>query len=141
MLSIKKRANFNPGIGVKPRVIVLSVLQQKKHAMMIALLTWLFKKYAMPAIGRYKGNRALKLTRNAAACLLLLAHPDTASAQEQTVKYNILHSGKVVGHLDFYQKRDGESLYLKMISEVKMRFIFSIKLIAMRSLPSRVGGW
>lgn len=94
---------------------------------MIALLTWLFKKYAMPAIGRYKGNRAVKLARNTAGCLLLLAHPGTASAQEQTVKYNILHSGKVVGHLDFYQRRDGESLYLKMISEVKMRFIFSIK--------------
>ena len=95
--------------------------------MIIALITWLFKKYAMPAISRYRGNRALKIVRNTMALLALIATHFNASAQEQTVKYNVLHSGKVIGHLDLYQKRSGDNLYLKMISEVKMRFIFSIK--------------
>lgn len=95
--------------------------------MIIALVTWLFKKYAMPAISRYRGNRALKIVRNTVALIALMAINSIVLAQEQTVKYNVLHSGKVVGHLDLYQKRNGESLYLKMVSEVKMRFIFSIK--------------
>ncbi|MBD1365524.1 hypothetical protein IDJ77_17040 [Mucilaginibacter sp. ZT4R22] len=95
--------------------------------MIIALLTWLFKKYAMPAISRYKGNRTLKTIRNTAALVILLATHTSVFAQEQTTKYNVLHSGKVVGRLDLYQKRDGENLYLRMISEVKMRFIFSIR--------------
>jgi ABC-type methionine transport system ATPase subunit len=95
--------------------------------MIIALLTWLFRKYAMPAISRYKGNRALKIIRNTVALAVLLTNHTSAFAQEQTTKYNVLHSGKVVGHLDLYQKRTGENLYLRMISEVKMRFIFSIR--------------
>ncbi|OOQ58661.1 DUF6134 family protein [Mucilaginibacter pedocola] len=95
--------------------------------MIIALLIWLFKKYAMPAISRYKGNRALKMIRNTVALAMFLASYFSASAQEQTVKYNVLHGSKVVGHMDLYQKRNGDNLYLRMISEVKMRFIFSIK--------------
>jgi hypothetical protein len=95
--------------------------------MIIALLTWLFKKYAMPAISRYRENKDFKSIKNTAALILMLAFCTPIFAQEQTTKYNVLHSGKVVGHLDLYQKRNGESLCLKMISEVKMRFIFSIR--------------
>jgi hypothetical protein len=95
--------------------------------MIIALITWLFKKYAIPALTRYRGNRALRTIRNTVTLLMLLVSLKPAAAQEQTVKYNVLHSGKVVGHLNLYQKRTGESLYLRMVSEVKMRFIFSIR--------------
>ncbi len=95
--------------------------------MIIALISWLFKKYAMPAISRYRESRNFKSIKNTAALILMLASCTPIFAQEQTTKYNVLHSGKVVGHLDLYQKRSGENLYLKMISEVKMRFIFSIR--------------
>jgi len=92
--------------------------------MIIALITWLFKKYAMPAIGRYRQNRLLKA---GTALVVLLALSSPVLAQEQTIKYNVMHGSKVVGRLDFYQKRTGDDLYLRMISEVKMRFIFGIK--------------
>lgn len=59
--------------------------------------------------------------------MVLLGLATRSAAQEQTVKYNVLHSGKVVGHLNLYRKQQGDDLYLKMISEVKMRFIFSVK--------------
>ncbi|MEO7211812.1 DUF6134 family protein [Mucilaginibacter sp.] len=95
--------------------------------MMIALITWLVKKYAIPALSRYRANRNTGTIKTAAVLMLLLALSAPTFAQEQTTKYNVLHSGKVVGHLDLYQKRSGENLYLRMISEVKMRFIFSIR--------------
>ncbi|TSD64040.1 hypothetical protein FFF34_015915 [Inquilinus sp. KBS0705] len=91
--------------------------------MIIALVTWLFKKYAMPAISRYKKMPA----KGAAAILLMLLATTSAFAQEQTTKYNVMRGGKVIGHLDLYQKRNGDDVYLKMISEVKVKFIFSVK--------------
>jgi len=90
--------------------------------MIIALVTWLFKKYAMPAINRYRNIPA----KSAATLILLLTLSSSLLAQEQTTRYNVLKGGKVVGHLDLYQKHNGDDMYLKMISEVKVKFIFSI---------------
>jgi hypothetical protein len=98
--------------------------------MLAAFIIWLFKKYAMPAINRRKiNNGTLKAVplESAAALILIIGMTAPLYAQEQVTKYNVIHSGKVVGHLDFYQKRTGDGFYLKMVSEVKMKFIFSIK--------------
>jgi hypothetical protein len=97
--------------------------------MIPALLIWLFKKYLAPAL---KNKNITPLTfisplKKVATLLALLYFSSGLMAQEQVVKYNVLHSGKVVGHMDLYQKRTGDDLYLKMTSEVKMRFIMSIK--------------
>ncbi|MFC0518647.1 DUF6134 family protein [Mucilaginibacter angelicae] len=97
--------------------------------MIPALIIWLFKKYILPYF-RNKTFPVLKIfgpLKWAAVMVALLCLASGAVAQEQTVKYNVLHSGKVVGHMNLYQKRQGDELYLKMISEVKMRFIFSVK--------------
>ena|ERR1700754_2477087 len=97
--------------------------------MITALLIWLFKKYVVPALK--KRNITLSVfadpLKKLATLLALICFSGTSLAQEQIVKYNVLHSGKVVGHMDLYQKREGDDLYLKMTSEVKMRFIMSIK--------------
>lgn len=97
--------------------------------MIPALLIWLFKKYLAPAL---KDKHITPLTlimplKKAATLLALLYFSSGLMAQEQIVKYNVLHSGKVVGHMDLYQKREGDDLSLKMISQVKMRFIMSIQ--------------
>ena len=97
--------------------------------MIPALLIWLFKKYIRPALQNktFPTFNIFGPLKWAAMVVALLCLAVGALAQEQTVKYNVLHSGKVVGQMNLYQKRQGDELYLKMISEVKMRFIFSVK--------------
>jgi len=97
--------------------------------MITALLIWLFKKYMAPALKKRNITLSVFVSplKRLATLLALVCFSGTSLAQEQIVKYNVLHSGKVVGHMDLYQKRDGDDLYLKMTSEVKMRFIMSIK--------------
>ncbi|MEN0055750.1 MAG: DUF6134 family protein [Mucilaginibacter sp.] len=96
--------------------------------MITTLLIWLFKNYVAPALKK----RNIKLSvfvdplKKLATLLALICFSGTSLAQEQIVKYNVLHGGKIVGHMDLYQKHEGDNLYLKMISEVKMRFIMSI---------------
>ncbi|SDE77546.1 hypothetical protein SAMN05216464_109144 [Mucilaginibacter pineti] len=96
--------------------------------MILALLIWLFKKYVTPALLRHNIQpfRFLLPLKKAVTLLAFICFSAGVMAQEQTVKYNVLHSGKIVGHMNLYQKRNGDNLYLKMISEVKMRFIMSI---------------
>jgi hypothetical protein len=94
--------------------------------MIAALIIWLFKKYAVPVIHRHSNNRTFKLKKITAATILLLLMTSPLLALETTTRYNVLHGGKIVGHLDFYQKSNGDDVYLKMISEVKIKFIFSI---------------
>ncbi|MEZ2335932.1 DUF6134 family protein [Mucilaginibacter sp. RCC_168] len=97
--------------------------------MIPALLIWLFKKYLAPAL---KDKHITPVTfiiplKKAATLLALLCFSSGLLAQEQITKYNVLHSGKVVGRMDLYQKREGDDLSLKVISQVKMRFIMSIQ--------------
>lgn len=97
--------------------------------MIPALIIWLFKKYILPAFRNktFPTVAILKPLKKAVIIIALLGLANGSAAQEQTVKYNVLHSGKVVGHLNLYRRQQGDDLYLKMISQVKMRFIFSVK--------------
>ncbi|MBK0377840.1 DUF6134 family protein [Mucilaginibacter segetis] len=98
--------------------------------MIPALIIWLFKKYATPLLNRRRQNKKYTSLRSVktvtAVMLMMLTLSLPLFAQEQTVKYNVLKGNKVVGCLDLYKKRNGNNLYLKMISEVKVKFIFSI---------------
>lgn len=49
------------------------------------------------------------------------------SAQEKTVKYNILQNDNIIGQMQFCQKKDSGNLYLSMVSSAKSRFVFSIE--------------
>jgi hypothetical protein len=97
--------------------------------MITALLIWLFKKYVGPVL---KAKNITLITfinplKKAVILLAMLCFSSGLQAQEQVVQYNVLHGGNIVGHMALYQKHDGDELHLKMISEVKMRFIMSIK--------------
>ncbi|MGZ3872275.1 MAG: DUF6134 family protein [Mucilaginibacter sp.] len=61
-----------------------------------------------------------------AITLLLIVISTLAFAQEQTLNYNVLHKGSTVGHMKLQQSRDGDDIFLKIASDVKMRFIFSV---------------
>jgi hypothetical protein len=95
--------------------------------MIPALIIWLYKKYAKPAISNYQHRtskeKLQKLYRKAA---LLIFLPTLLSAQEKTSTYNISHNGDVIGQLQFYQKINGQDTFLKMNSKVQTRFIFGI---------------
>jgi hypothetical protein len=77
--------------------------------MIPALIIWLFKKYIRPAL-RNKTFPNVKifgpLRCGCAYGVALLCLAVGALAQEQTVKYNVLHSGKVVGQMNLYRKRN-----------------------------------
>lgn len=95
--------------------------------MIPALIIWLYKKYAVPAIANYQNRpRKNKLSGVYRKALLMLLFPALLSAQEKTSTYNISHNGNVIGQLQFCQKTTGQDTFLKMNSRVKTRFVFGI---------------
>jgi len=95
--------------------------------MITALLIWLFKKYGRPLIHKY--NLTARITpavKRVSATVLFLIIWTMAFAQDQTLNYNVLHGGRTVGHMKLEQRKDGDDVFLKIASDVKMRFLFSI---------------
>lgn len=91
--------------------------------MLPALIIWLIKKY-LPK----KANHAYVkffLKRLIAVTILLLASL-TLFSQELTHKYVVLYKDDNVGSMQLYIKKSGDDMYMKMVSSVKMRFIFSV---------------
>lgn len=97
--------------------------------MIPALTIWLFKKYGRPFLNKHNitFSRALAPVKKLSITILFLAISSLAFAQEQTLNYNVLHSGNTVGHMKLQQVKDGDDTFLKIASDVKMRFIFSIQ--------------
>jgi len=97
--------------------------------MITALLIWLFKKYGRPFLHRhkYRFNQLVAPVRRLSVTILFVALSSLAFGQEQTLNYNVLHSGRAVGHMKLQQRRDGGDTFLKVASDVKMKFIFSIQ--------------
>jgi hypothetical protein len=96
--------------------------------MIAALLIWLFKKYGRPFLNKHSisFSRAAAPVKRLTLSVVLLAVSALAFAQEQTYNYNVLHGGHTVGHMKLQQRREGDDVFLKIASDVKMRFIFSI---------------
>lgn len=97
--------------------------------MITALLIWLFKKYGKPFFYQLKCffNRLVIPAKRLSVTILFVAISSFAFGQEQTLNYNVLHSGHTVGHMKFQQRKDGDDTFLKIASDVKMKFIFSIQ--------------
>ncbi|MDP9081107.1 MAG: hypothetical protein M3O71_27125 [Bacteroidota bacterium] len=96
--------------------------------MIPALIIWLFKKYGRPFFNKYdfSFNRLMAPVKSLSVTVLFVAISSMALAQDQTLNYNVLHSGQTVGHLKLQQRKDGDDTFLNVASDVKMRFIFSI---------------
>jgi len=97
--------------------------------MITALLIWLFKKYGKPFFYQHKCffNRFVIPAKRLSVTILFVAISSFAFGQEQTLNYNVLHGGHTVGHMKFQQRKDGDDTFLKIASDVKMKFIFSIQ--------------
>ncbi len=50
-------------------------------------------------------------------------------AQEQRIQYHVFHNGNRVGLVNLYQKRSGEALFLKMISDIKVKMLLDISVL------------
>jgi hypothetical protein len=101
-----------------------------KHNTMIPALTiWLFKKYGRPFLNKHNitFTRVMVPVKKLSVTILFLAISSFAFAQEQTLNYNVLHSGNTVGHMKLQQVKEGDDTFLKIASDVKMRFVFSIQ--------------
>jgi len=95
--------------------------------MITALLILLFKKYGRPLIHKYNlAARIAPAVKRVSATVLFLIIWTMAFAQDQTLNYNVLHGGRTVGHMKLEQRKDGDDVFLKIASDVKMRFLFSI---------------
>lgn len=96
--------------------------------MIIALMIWLFKKYCRPFLKRNTiSGLSFQLIKRSAIILILLLTRNEVTAQEKTLNYNVLHNGTTVGRMQLQQRKDGENTFLKITSEVKMRFIISVQ--------------
>jgi hypothetical protein len=96
--------------------------------MIIALVIWLYKKYLGPFL---QSSPAILLIRpfikHTIMILVLLLGGYKVMAQDQTLNYDVVHNGSTVGHMKLQQKKNGDDTFLKIASEVKMRFIFGVK--------------
>lgn len=97
--------------------------------MIPALIIWLFKKYGKPFIQKNNNSilTLLPYIKYTVMILVLLLTGFKVIAQDQTLNYNVLHNGSTVGHMQLQQRKNGDDTFLKIASEVKMRFIFGIK--------------
>ena len=97
--------------------------------MITALLIWLFKKYGRPFLHQHKHffDRLVIPAKRLCVTILFVTISSLAFGQEQTLNYNVLHSGRTVGHMKLQQRKDGGDTFLKVASDVKMKFIFSIQ--------------
>jgi len=105
------------------------IITLKHNNMIPALTIWLFKKYGRPFLAKHNitFNRVMVPVKKLSVTILFLAISSLAFAQEQTLNYNVLHSGNTVGHMKLQQVKDGDDTFLKIASDVKMRFVFSIQ--------------
>lgn len=88
-----------------------------------ALLFWLLKKYAATLLQNF---HFLNLNNRIQFILFFFLFTIISHAQEKTVHYNVLRNGTIIGQMQFYQKTNNDEVFLKISSEVKTRFIFSI---------------
>lgn len=105
------------------------IITLKHNTMIPALTIWLFKKYGRPFLIKHNitFSGVMLPLKKLSITILFVAISSLVFAQEQTLNYNVLHSGNTVGHMKLQQVKDGDDTFLKIASDVKMRFVFSIQ--------------
>lgn len=69
----------------------------------------------------------IRLVKQLSAITILFLLPPWVFAQEQLLKYNVLYNGDSIGSMSCFQKKDGEDLYLKLVSSAQLQLIMKIK--------------
>jgi len=95
--------------------------------MIPALIIWLFRKYGRPFLNKHNIRFDFAPAKRLSVTILFLAIGTMAFAQEQTLNYNVMHGDKTVGHMKLQKTMNGDDTFLKVASDVKMRFVFSIQ--------------
>ncbi len=95
--------------------------------MITALLIWLFKKYGKPFLNKHHIRFAFAPVKRLSITIIFLALGTQAFAQEQILNYNVMHGDKTVGHMTLQKTVEGDDTFLKVASDVKIRFVFSIQ--------------
>ncbi|MEO5999091.1 MAG: DUF6134 family protein [Chitinophagaceae bacterium] len=102
--------------------------------MIPTLIIWLLRKYLKPSpSGERTGKRVTRffkgIYRKITLSILLSLLVFTISAQEP-LTYDITYKGDNVGSMRMFQKKSGNSVFIKMVSSAQLRFIFSIKILS-----------
>src|SRR5215467_12189026 len=95
--------------------------------MIPVLIIWLLRRF------RPRSSTNRKLRNNIGWCIvtilflaLMLLISATNYGQNKQFSYQILRNGNRVGTLNFSETRNGAMDYLKMVSDVKTKFFFTI---------------
>ena len=62
-------------------------------------------------------------------CFIIVSF--TGHPQEQVREYSIIYKGDKVGTMQYYQQVKADTSYFKIISDVKMRFLFQVAVFSM----------
>src|SRR5258705_3014752 len=62
-------------------------------------------------------------------CFIIVSF--TGHPQEQSREYSIIYKGEKVGTMQYYQRVEADTSYFKIISDVKMRFLFQVAVFSM----------
>ncbi|HVW95292.1 MAG TPA: DUF6134 family protein [Mucilaginibacter sp.] len=97
--------------------------------MIPALLIWLFKRYGKPFIAKHPllFSRLALTAKKLSLTFILVAVGLLTYAQERTLNYKVLHNGHTVGRMQLLEHTEGNDTFLKVASDVNIRFIFSVK--------------
>ena len=102
--------------------------------MIPTLIIWLLRKYIKPpptgeTVSKHVARVFQGIYRRLTLSILLSLLVFIISAQEP-LDYDITYKGDNVGSMRMFQKKSGTSVFIKMVSSVQMRFIFSIKILS-----------
>jgi hypothetical protein len=96
---------------------------------MIPAIILSFDKYRMPSYNKInKVRSSVTYSKKAGGMfIVLILFSLTLCAQVQTRVYNVSYKGKNVGSMELYQNKTNENVYLKIVSNVQIRFVVNIK--------------
>ncbi|MEO8583233.1 MAG: DUF6134 family protein [Flavitalea sp.] len=100
---------------------------------MIVLFTiWLIKKFN--GYHATKNNFLIKNrlihTQSSILLILFLSTGTPLVSQHQTLHYKVIHNGNSVGKIQLQHTKDGNDVFIKVTSDIKMRFLINFQVNA-----------
>jgi hypothetical protein len=99
--------------------------------MIAALILWIVRRYCTK---RDEQNTATNtryilrpVTKKKIITTLFILLAIAVPAQEQRMNYSIIYRDGVVGNMQFYQRKTDQNIYVKVTSNVRIRFIVNVK--------------
>src|SRR5437868_1960303 len=97
--------------------------------MTAALIVILIRKYRTYL--QQIRSKAVSLAKMAGIIICYILLSFTVHPQEQLREYSIIYKGDKVGTMQYYQRIKANTSYFKIISDVKMRFLFQVAVFSM----------